>query len=80
MAVLIADNRLAELAEPSLPELKDLLLELDSGAMDIELTGFDEKAMEDLMTQFHVPDENKPIDEDSMADTKNECPKCGFKW
>jgi ParB-like chromosome segregation protein Spo0J len=80
MAVLIADNRLAELAEPSMPELKDLLLELDTGALDMSLTGFDEKAMEDLMTQFHVPDENKPIDEAGMADTKNECPKCGFKW
>jgi len=80
MAVMIADNRLAELAEPSMPELKDLLLELDTGALDMSLTGFDEKAMEDLMTQFHVPDENKPIDEAGMADTKNECPKCGFKW
>jgi len=80
MAVMIADNRLAELAEPSMPDLKDLLLELDTGALDMELTGFDESALEDLMTQFHVPDENKPIDEDAMTDTKNECPKCGFKW
>jgi len=59
MSVLIADNRLAELAEPSLPEIKDLLLELDTGAMDIGLTGFDEKAMEDLMTQFHPDDEKE---------------------
>lgn len=50
MVVLLADNRLAELAEPSLPEIKDLLLELDSGALDMDLTGFDNKAMEDLMT------------------------------
>jgi len=27
-----------------------------------------------------IPEENKAIDEDAMADTKNECPKCGFKW
>jgi hypothetical protein len=27
-----------------------------------------------------IPEENKQIDEDDMADTKNECPKCGFKW
>lgn len=27
-----------------------------------------------------IPDENKAIDEDTMADTENECPKCGFKW
>ena len=27
-----------------------------------------------------IPCENKSIDEEDMADTKNECPKCGFKW
>lgn len=27
-----------------------------------------------------IPEENKAIDEAGMADTKNECPKCGFKW
>lgn len=33
------------------------------------------------ISQFNfIPDENKQIDEDAMAETKNECPKCGFKW
>jgi len=27
-----------------------------------------------------IPEENKVIDEDAMAETENECPKCGFKW
>lgn len=27
-----------------------------------------------------IPDENKTIDEDAMAETEYECPKCGFKW
>ena len=27
-----------------------------------------------------IPEENKAIDEEAMADTKNECPKCGFKF
>jgi len=27
-----------------------------------------------------IPEENKGIDEAEMSDTKNECPKCGFKW
>jgi ParB-like chromosome segregation protein Spo0J len=27
-----------------------------------------------------IPGENKQIDEEGMADTKNECPKCGFQW
>lgn len=29
---------------------------------------------------FEIPDDNKEIDEAEMSDTKNECPKCGFKW
>lgn len=37
-----------------LPKLKDLLEELDTGEFDIEITGFDDKEIEDLMTQFHV--------------------------
>jgi ParB-like chromosome segregation protein Spo0J len=27
-----------------------------------------------------IPDDNKDIDEDAMAETQHECPKCGFKW
>ena len=79
-ADLIADNRIAELAEPDMGEIKDLLQELDTGAFDMELTGFDFKAQEELMTQFHVPDDNKPVDEEAMKETEHECPKCGFRW
>src|SRR4051794_12654041 len=39
--------------------LKDLLEELDNGAFDVELTGFDMDEIEDLMTQFHVEDDNQ---------------------
>jgi len=77
---MIADNRIAELAERDMEIIKDLLEELDTGANDMDLTGYDVKEIERLMTQFHVPDENKPIDEAEMENTKNECPKCGFKW
>ena len=77
---LIADNRIAELAERDMSIIKDLLEELDTGANDMDLTGYAEAEIERLMTQFHVPDENKPIDETEMENTKNECPKCGFKW
>tara|TARA_Y100000310_G_scaffold4886_1_gene5776 strand:+ start:413 stop:1018 length:606 start_codon:yes stop_codon:yes gene_type:complete len=54
-ADLLADNRIAELAEMGRPELKDLLQELDTGVLDMELTGYTEQAIEDLMTEFHVP-------------------------
>lgn len=51
IADMIADNRLAELAEIDPAALKDLLGELDTGALDMELTGFSEAALADLMTQ-----------------------------
>jgi hypothetical protein len=53
-AYLIADNRIAELAERDNAILKDLLQELDTGATDMDLTGYTEHALETLMTQFHI--------------------------
>ena len=61
-----------------LPRLKDLLQELDTGEFDIEITGFDENEIEDLMTQFFNPDEQKEYDEN--IETTNKCPKCGYEW
>ncbi len=55
-ADLIADNRLSELSYIDNPALKDLLEELDTGALDMELTGFTEMEMERLMSQFYMPD------------------------
>lgn len=51
----VMDNRSAELAEWDLVALKDLLQELDTGAFPIELTGFDEAALEELVNQCFVP-------------------------
>lgn len=49
--------------EWDLPKLKDLLLEIDTGEFDIEITGFDEKEIEDLMNQLYTPDENEKDDD-----------------
>lgn len=38
-----------------LPKLKDLLEELDTGAFDLEITGFSLEEVERLMTHVHVP-------------------------
>ena len=79
-ADMVADNRIAELAEMDRATLKDLIEELDTGELDLDLTGFDEASLEDLMSEFFVPDDNEGIDEDGMSDTEQECPSCGFKW
>jgi ParB-like chromosome segregation protein Spo0J len=51
---MIADNRIAELAERDMGIIKELLEELDTGANDMDLTGYAEAEIERLMTQFHV--------------------------
>ena len=51
-ALNIALNKVSGLWDDVL--LKDLLLELDNGAYDLNLTGFDTKEIESLMTQFHI--------------------------
>lgn len=55
-ADLIADNRIAELAETDQTLLKDLLQEIDTGEIDMELTGFTEEELEEMMTA--LPDED----------------------
>lgn len=59
-ADMIADNRIAELAENDSQTLKDLLQELDSGEIDMDLTGFDEMELERLLTQFHQGNDAEP--------------------
>lgn len=53
-ADLVGDNRISELSNNDNALLKDILEELDTGDFDMDLTGYDEKELERLMTQFHV--------------------------
>lgn len=61
MAVLVADNRLAELSETSEEDLKNILSELD-GKIEIDLTGFSETEVEQLLREINsdVLDEDVP--------------------
>jgi ParB-like chromosome segregation protein Spo0J len=82
-ADLIADNRLSELSTIDNAILKDVLEELDTGALDMELTGFTEDALEGLMSQFHVPDfQPASEDEQGRLDEKAKviCPECGHEF
>ena len=51
LAVLLADNRLAEISNTDKDGLKELLKELD-GKIDLDLTGFDEDSLDDLLDRL----------------------------
>ena len=73
----VADNQTALLAEWDFPILRDVLEELDTGAFDMDATGFNTQEIENLMTQFHIPEQPEY---DENIETKNKCPKCGYEW
>lgn len=50
LADMVADNRIAELAEIDRGGLREIMESLDDGAFDMDLTGFDSDALEELMT------------------------------
>lgn len=78
-ADLIADNRIAELAEPDMPMLLDLLQELDTGDFDMELTGFDFENLERLLTSF--ADADAEVEEDDVPEVPvDPITKVGDLW
>lgn len=82
-ADLVADNRIAELAEMDTALLMDLVVELNASEYDIELTGFDEKEIEQLIAQFQLPGEIQEDDFDADAEAakiKEPITKPGDIW
>ena len=61
------------------PLLKDLLLELDTGEFDIEITGFDLDEIAELMNQFHTPEEGL-TDDDAIPEATESICKKGDLW
>lgn len=78
-ADLIADNRIAELAEMDAEKLSDLLRELDGiDDFNIDLTGFDETSLLDLLGEQHSPED---IEEDEVPELEsNVFSKVGDLW
>jgi ParB-like chromosome segregation protein Spo0J len=57
-AHLVADNRIAELADADRGMIADLLGELDAGGLDMDLTGFDMEALEEALAESDVPQQD----------------------
>lgn len=62
-AHLIADNRIAELAEPEFSEIATLLKEIQGTGLDLDITGFQEHDINTLLSANWEPD-NVNIPED----------------
>lgn len=76
-ALNLALNKIS--GEWDMPRLKDILEELDTGEFDMEITGFDLKEIEDLMTQFHVPEEGL-TDDDAVPEASESISRRGDLW
>lgn len=79
MAHLVADNRIAELAEIDGKELAGLLKDLE-GKIDLDVTGFDVDSLAALSSSSVAPESSaSEIDVDGMV-MGCACPKCGFEF
>lgn len=79
MAYGLMDNQSALISEWDLPTLKDLLTELDDGEVDMDVTGFTSKEIEDLMNQCFVPEEGLTDDDAIPENVETTCKK-GDLW
>jgi DNA modification methylase len=61
---LVADNRIAELADADKSMIADLLKEIDAAGLDMDLTGFDMDALDELLAETNPPN----ITEDEVPD------------
>lgn len=63
-ADMIADNRIAELADMNNTMLADLLTELDTGEFPLEMTGYTDDDLAGIMEAIAGPDDAEPNDQD----------------
>lgn len=68
-ADLVADNRIAELAEIDNKMLADIFAEIDTGEIPIEMTGYTEDEVEDIVTALSEALHNELTEPDEIPDT-----------
>lgn len=72
-ADLIADNRIAELAEIDQKMLADIFAEIDTGEIDLDQTGYTDQEVEQLVTSL-AESLHQELDVDSNANDTPEAP------
>lgn len=76
--ILLADNRVADLADYDDQALLDLLSDFDN---DLVGLGFDERDIEELTLSFESPEPpNEFPTFDETLETEHVCPKCGYEF
>ena len=79
-ADLIADNKIAELAELDNESLKELLQEISTFDIDIELTGFDIDSLGNILNvKNEIIEDNFDLD-NALNDVKEPISKLGDVW
>lgn len=68
-ADLVADNRIAELAETDNKLLADILADIDTGEIPVELTGYTEDEVANLVTALSEAIHNDLTEPDEIPDT-----------
>lgn len=79
LARAISDNKSNEWTDWDVPILKDLLIELDDGSIDMHITGFNSHELELMMTAIK-PDEQEVGDHEPEKPNIIICPECGHKF
>lgn len=80
-ADMVADNQIAELAEMDRATLKDLIEELDTGELDLEMTGFSQGDIEEMMLAVPLYEPVDGEEQNRLDELKTiSCPECGHEF
>jgi hypothetical protein len=79
LARAISDNQSATWTDFDLPVLKELLIDLDDGSLDMSITGFNSHELELMMTAIN-PDEEESGGDEPEKPNIILCPKCGHEF
>lgn len=82
-ADLVADNRIAELAEIDKAMLADVFKDIDPEQIPVDLTGYNEAEFKEIaglftgVSETDIPEDFKEVEPETLA---HKCPRCGFEF